>query len=198
MIRFLRRLGLGLAVLLLFVGGAVALLGPVRFPGLMGLIGEGGAPIPAIGGPFALTQANTGRPFTEANLRGGWTLIYFGYTFCPDVCPTDLAKAVQSLSLMDPARDTAPVLARYVALFSPRLIGLTGSAPEVAAAESDYHVYAEKQPVPNGGGTYFMNHSAFFYLVNPDGRAVAILPPNLDAKAMAASLQRSLSASPVS
>jgi protein SCO1/2 len=212
MIRFLRRLGLGLAVLLLFVGGAVALLGPARFPGLMGLIGEGGAPIPAIGGPFALTQANTGRPFTEANLRGGWTLIYFGYTFCPDVCPTDLAKAVQSLSLMgaaggritpifitvDPARDTAPVLARYVALFSPRLIGLTGSAPEVAAAESDYHVYAEKQPVPNGGGTYFMNHSAFFYLVNPDGRAVAILPPNLDAKAMAASLQRSLSASPVS
>jgi cytochrome oxidase Cu insertion factor (SCO1/SenC/PrrC family) len=206
MIRFLRGLGLALAVVFLFIGGALALLGPARFPGLMGLLNRGGGAAFPITGSFTLQDAATGRAFTRSDLRDGWTLLYFGYTFCPDICPTDLAKEVQALDLMgadgnritpvfitvDPARDTPAVLARYVALFSPRLIGLTGSPAEISAAERAFRVYAEKQPIPNGGGAYLMNHSAFFYLMNPAGAVAAILPPDLDAKAMADALRRSL------
>lgn len=211
MIRFLRRLGLALAVLMLFLGGVVLLVGPRHFPRLMALTGAGNASY-ALGGSFALTEAASGRPFTAEDLRGRWSLVYFGYTFCPDVCPTDLAKAVQALAQLgarqaeitpifvtvDPARDSGPVLTRYLALFSPRLIGLTGSAGAIAAAEQAFHVYAEKQPVPNGGGAYLMNHSAFFYLVNPQGRLAAVLPPDLDAAQMARAIGRALAAAPLS
>ena len=208
MIRFLRRLGLGLAALLLIAAGAVVVFGPARFPRLMSLL-SGNATF-TIGGPFALTVAANGQPFSDADLRGRWTLIYFGYTFCPDICPTDLAEAIQALSLMgkageairpifitvDPARDSPLVMARYVALFSPRLIGLTGSAAAIAQAERAFRVYAEKQPIPHGGGAYLMNHSVFFYLINPKGGIAAILSPDLGTGGMAAAMERALGATP--
>lgn len=211
MIRFLRRLAIALAVLLLLANGAVALLGPARFPGLMALWRQGAGPGLAVGGPFALVDAASGRPFTQDSFRGHWTLVYFGYTFCPDICPTDLAKAVQALAALgpeglaitpvfvtvDPARDTPAVMASYVALFSPRLRGLTGSQAAVDQAERAFRVYAEKLPVPNAGpGTYLMNHSAFFYLMNPKGEAAAILPPQQDASDMAAAIRRAMGAAP--
>jgi len=193
-------------VLLLLACGTMALVGPARFPGLMALLRQGGGAGLAVGGPFRLADAATGRPFTQADLLGRWTLIYFGYTFCPDICPTDLAKAVQALAALgpkgvaivpvfitvDPARDTPDVMARYVALFSPRLRGLTGSAAAIGQAERAFRVFAEKQAIPGGGGSYLMNHSAFFYLMNPAGEAAAILPPELDAAALAAAIRRAM------
>ena len=195
--------------MLLILGGLIAVLGPGRFPALVGLPDQGRATLP-VAGRFTLQNAASGRAFSQSDLKGGWTLLYFGYTFCPDICPTDLAKEIQALGLMgdagqritpvfvtvDPARDTAAVLARYVALFSPRLIGLTGSPAALGAARTAFHVYAEKQPIPNGGGAYFMNHSAFFYLTNPAGEIAAILKPELDAKGMAQALRRALGSTP--
>ncbi|MCB8879971.1 SCO family protein [Acidisoma cellulosilytica] len=207
MIRFLRRLSFALAALLILTVGVVSLVGPAHFPRLMGLLRQGAGTGLTVGGPFALLDAASGKPFTQDNLRGHWTLLYFGYTFCPDICPTDLAKAVQVLTSLgpdgaaitpvfitvDPARDTPSVMDRYVALFSPRLVGLTGSQTAIDQAESDFRVFAEKQPVPNGGsGAYLMNHSAFFYLMNPQGEAAAILPPQLDATGMVAAIRRAI------
>lgn len=206
-------MAVALAVLLLLACGAIALLGPARFPALMALLRQGAGVGLGIGGPFRLVDAATGRPFTQDDLRGRWTLIYFGYTFCPDVCPTDLAKAIQVLAALggtgaaitpvfitvDPARDTPDVMARYVGLFSPRLRGLTGSATAIGQAERAFRVYAERQAVPNAGaGVYLMNHSAFFYLMNPAGGAAAILPPELGATAMAAAIRRAMAVAPSS
>jgi protein SCO1/2 len=186
--------------------GVVSLVGPAHFPRLMSLLRQGAGTGLAVGGPFALVDAASGKPFTQDDLLGHWTLLYFGYTFCPDICPTDLAKAVQVLTSLgpdgeaitpvfvtvDPTRDTPAVMARYVVLFSPRLRGLTGSQAAIDAVEQDYRVFAEKQPVPNGGGAYLMNHSAFFYLMNPQGEAAAILPPQLDAAGMATAIRRAM------
>lgn len=210
MIRFLRHLSVALLVLLALAFGVVSLVGPSHFPRLMALWRQGSGAGLAVGGPFALVDAASGKVFTQDDLRGRWTLLYFGYTFCPDICPTDLAKAVQALSALgptgakvtpvfitvDPARDTPSVMARYVALFSPRMIGLTGSQAAIDAVEKDYRVFAEKQPVPKGGGAYLMNHSAFFYVMNPQGQAAAILPPQLDAAAMAAAISRAMGQAP--
>ncbi|MCB8876208.1 SCO family protein [Acidisoma silvae] len=202
----MRRLSLALLAAILLAVGAVSLIGPAHFPRLMALWRQGAGTGLAVGGPFALVDAASGKPFTQDDLLGHWTLLYFGYTFCPDICPTDLAKAVQALAALgpagnavtpvfitvDPARDTPAVMARYVALFSPRLRGLTGNPGAVAAAEDDFRVFAEKQPIPNGGGAYLMNHSAFFYLMNPRGEAVAILPPQLDAAGMAKAIREAM------
>jgi cytochrome oxidase Cu insertion factor (SCO1/SenC/PrrC family) len=209
MIRFLRRLAVALAVLLLLASGAIALVGPARVPGLMALLRQGAGAGLGVGGSFRLIDAATGRPFTQDDLRGHWSLLYFGYTFCPDICPTDLAKAVQAVAALgptgagimpvfitvDPARDTPDIMARYVALFSPRLRGLTGSEAAIDTAERVFRVFAEKQAAPGGGaGAYLMNHSAFFYLMNPAGAAAAILPPDLDTAAMADAIRRAMAA----
>lgn len=206
MIRFLRRLGLVLAALLLLGGGAVALLEESGAPWLRSWWRQAAGLALPLPGRLALVDAASGRAFTNADLRGRWTLLYFGYTFCPDICPTDLAEAVQALGLMgekaaavtpvfvtvDPARDKAEVLARYVQLFSPRLVGLTGSDPAITEAERMFRVYAEKQSVPQGGGAYLMNHSTFFYLVDPKGQVAAALSPDLGARGLARAIARHL------
>jgi protein SCO1/2 len=205
-IRFLRRLGLALAALLLVGGGTVALLGETAAPGLRTWWRQAAGLTLPLPGRLALVDAVSGRPFTDADLRGRWTLLYFGYTFCPDVCPTDLAAAVQALALMgkkanavtpvfvtvDPARDTPDVLARYVQLFSPRLMGLTGSAAAIAEAERMFRVYAVKQPIPQGGGAYLMNHSAYFYLVDPAGDVASMLSPDLQPRGLARAIEEKL------
>ena len=136
-----------------------------------------------IGGPFSLTD-QTGRPVTDADYRGRHMLIYFGFTFCPDVCPTELqvmasaldqlgrqADQVQPLFItVDPERDTPSQLAGYVSQFHPRMAGLTGTPEQIAAVARAYRVYYSKVPNKENDGYYTMDHSSFVYLMSPDGR----------------------------
>ena len=148
-----------------------------------------------IGAPFALVD-HTGKPRTDADFRGKLLLIYFGYSYCPDVCPTDLqqiglaidalgaaGEAVQPLFItLDPERDTVAHLADYVPLFHPRLIGLTGSADEIRKIALAYKVYYAKYPPGSPG--YVIDHSSFIYLVDQAGKYVGFFPPNTSADRM--------------
>jgi protein SCO1/2 len=171
-----------LVVLSAFVGGLVLFLGVILYA--TGQFGVGAAGPSAIGGPFTLTDQN-GKPFTEANLKGRPTLVFFGYTHCPDVCPTTLFEMSEVLRTMgkdagranavfvtvDPARDTPAVLKDYLSAFDPHLTGLTGTAAGVASIEKEYRVYSKKVPTENGD--YSMDHSAVIYLMDKNGRFVA-------------------------
>jgi cytochrome oxidase Cu insertion factor (SCO1/SenC/PrrC family) len=148
-----------------------------------------------IGGPFALID-HTGKPRTDEDFRGKLLLIYFGYSSCPDVCPTDLqqiglavdglgagAEAVQPLFItLDPERDTSEHLADYVPLFHPRLIGLTGSAEQIRRVALAYKVYYAKYPPDSPD--YVIDHSAFIYLVDKAGKYVGFFPPGTTADRM--------------
>jgi cytochrome oxidase Cu insertion factor (SCO1/SenC/PrrC family) len=134
-----------------------------------------------IGGPFTLTDQH-GEQVTEQDFSGRFMLVYFGYTFCPDICPTSLtvmaaaldrlpeeqaAQVVPILITVDPARDTVEQLAAYAPLFHPRLVALTGSEEQVRAAARAYRVYYH---VPEEeGDAYLVDHSTFVYLMGPDG-----------------------------
>ena len=160
---------------------------------------------PVIGGPFTLLDSN-GKPVTDRDFRGKYLLVYFGYTFCPDVCPTTLneitttldslgAKAarVQPLFVtVDPQRDTPAVLRTYTAVFSPRLIALTGTQEQIAAIEKEYRVYAAVHRTGNGSNDYTMDHSSIIYLMDPDGRFLAPIPADEGGDAMAADIARHL------
>jgi protein SCO1 len=138
----------------------------------------------AVGGPYALTDQD-GKPRASIDFRGKYQLVYFGYSFCPDVCPTTLAVMAAALDKMgvdqnrivpvfitvDPARDSPPVLKKYMAAFGPRFIGLTGSAQQIAQVEKEFRVYAKKQPLADGN--YGMDHSSVIYLMGPDGKLVS-------------------------
>lgn len=160
--------------------------------------------LPPLGGPFTLVD-HTGRTVTQADFGGKLKLIYFGYTYCPDVCPTELstiaavmdrlgpdAERVQPLFIsIDPVRDTVPHMAGYVALFHPRLVGLTGTAEQVATAARAYRVYYAK--APNGGETdYLMDHSSFVYLTGPDGTVKTIFPAKTTPETMADGIRKTL------
>lgn len=160
----------------------------------------------AIGGHFTLTGHN-GKRASDTNFRGKYPIYYFGFTNCPDVCPTDLAQIGQALRsfektdparaarvqpffiTVDPERDTPPVLAKYVEAFHPRLIGLTGTPNEIAATAKAFAIYYAKQPVDGAGG-YTMNHNRIAYLFGPKGEPIAILPAEKGAAAIAAELDR--------
>jgi cytochrome oxidase Cu insertion factor (SCO1/SenC/PrrC family) len=136
-----------------------------------------------IGGPFSLVDQR-GKQVTEQDFAGRFMLVYFGYTFCPDICPLTLAtmaQAIEQLSpeqadqvvpifiTVDPERDTVKQLASYAPLFSPRLVALTGTPEQIKQAAKAYRVYFAK--VAGGGSSdYLMDHSAFIYLMGPDGR----------------------------
>jgi cytochrome oxidase Cu insertion factor (SCO1/SenC/PrrC family) len=149
-----------------------------------------------VGGPFTLVD-HTGRTRTDADFRGKLLLVYFGYTYCPDVCPTDLqqiglaidklgpaGKAVQPLFIsVDPERDTTEVLARYVVLFHPRLIGLTGTPEQIRAAAGAYKAYYAKYKPPEGGD-YVIDHTGFVYLMDGTGAFRGFFPPGTSADRM--------------
>lgn len=141
----------------------------------------------SIGGPFTLTD-QTGKQVTDADYRGRFMLVYFGYTFCPDVCPLGLQTIAAALDelpaevqdqivplfiTVDPERDTVPVMRDYVAAFHPRLVGLTGSEAEVTAAVRAYRVYASRSSAPAGDDGYLVDHSTFTYLMDRQGRYLA-------------------------
>jgi protein SCO1/2 len=138
----------------------------------------------AIGGPFELTD-QAGQPVTEKNLQGRPTLIFFGFTHCPDVCPTELFEISEVLRAMgtdadrvnayfvsvDPERDTRAAMKDYLSSFDPHLKGLTGDPAAVAKIISDYRVYAKKVPLKDGD--YTMDHTALIYLMDRDGKFVS-------------------------
>jgi protein SCO1/2 len=138
----------------------------------------------AIGGPFQLTD-QAGRTVTEKNMHGRPTLIFFGFTHCPDICPTSLFEMSEVLRAMgkdadrvnayfisvDPERDTTDAMKDYLSSFDPHLEGLTGSPEQVAKVISAYRVYARKVPLKDGD--YTMDHTALIYLMDRDGKFVA-------------------------
>lgn len=146
---------------------------------------------PALGGPFSLID-HTGKAVTDMDFRGKFMLVFFGYTFCPDICPTELQVIADSLDILgesgavvqplfitvDPERDTPEELADYVAAFHPRLLGLTGSAEQIAAAAAVYKASYVKLEDPGSGedASYFMGHSSSTYLVGPGGRVLYTFP----------------------
>ncbi|WP_027570001.1 SCO family protein [Bradyrhizobium sp. URHA0013] len=138
----------------------------------------------AIGGPFQLTDQN-GKAITDKNLKGKPTLIFFGYTHCPDVCPTSLFEISEVLRALgkdadkvnavfisvDPERDTPAAMKDYLSSFDPHLEGLSGDPAETAKVITSYRVYAKK--VPTKDGDYTMDHTALIYLMDRDGRFVS-------------------------
>jgi len=148
-----------------------------------------------VGGPFTLTD-QAGNVRTDKDFRGKLMLVYFGFTFCPDVCPTDLqamALAVDKLGqdgddlqpifiTVDPERDTAAHLADYVPLFHKRLIGLTGSAEAIQKVADAYKVYYAKVPLKDAD--YTVDHTAYIYLMDRDGNYLGFFPPGTSADRM--------------
>jgi protein SCO1/2 len=154
-----------------------------------------------IGGPFALVD-HMGHQRTDTDFRGKLMLVYFGFTHCPDVCPTDLqamglaldklgplGDAVQPLFItLDPERDTPANLADYVAMFHPRMVGLSGDAQTIRAAAGAYRVYYAKVEI-GGGSDYTIDHSGFVYLMDRDGRYLGFFPPGTSAERMIAGMK---------
>ncbi|WP_176501756.1 SCO family protein [Sphingomonas sp. HMP9] len=159
-----------------------------------------------IGGGFTLTNQN-GQTITDQAFAGQYRIMYFGYTFCPDVCPTDVqaigaavkkleasdpaiaAKIVPVFVTVDPARDTPAVLKQFVSTFHPRMVGLTGTDAQIAAIKTEYAVYSSKGDASPGGG-YLVNHSRQAYLMDPDGKPIALLPQEQGPDAVATEIKR--------
>lgn len=160
----------------------------------------------AIGGPFTLVDQD-GRTVSDRDFAGRYMLVYFGYTFCPDVCPLDVqkmatalrafekrdparaAKVVPIFITVDPERDTPAVLKAFVSAFHPRLIGLTGSVAQIDAAKVAYRVYAKKAGAP-GAADYLVDHTAMTYLMGPDGKPISFADHGVTADQVAADLDK--------
>jgi protein SCO1/2 len=198
-------MSIGAARVLVLLGAFVA--GLVLF-GAVVFIVTGRSPAPValtstVGGPFSLTDQNA-KPITDQDFKGHPFLVFFGFTHCPDVCPTTLfevsevlralgprGKDVRALFVtVDPERDTPAVLKDYLSSFDPRVIGGTGDPEAIAAIEKSYRVYAKK--VPLEGGNYTMDHSAVVYLMDKNGRFVAPFKMKRRPEEAAAEIERYL------
>jgi cytochrome oxidase Cu insertion factor (SCO1/SenC/PrrC family) len=202
MLKIVRYSAVALIVVLLTGWGVAWLRGGGKL-GLddIGLALPGGV---SMGGPFTLVNT-AGETVTEASFRGRWMLVYFGFTYCPDVCPTELqtmssaldrlgpqaAKIVPVFITIDPERDTPAALAEYVKLFDERLVGLTGSKEQIAAAAKSYRVYYARAKGKDATD-YLMDHSSFIYLIGPDGGFRALFRQGMPAQDMADSLKSRL------
>jgi cytochrome oxidase Cu insertion factor (SCO1/SenC/PrrC family) len=150
-----------------------------------------------VGGPFTLTDQDGARR-SLADFRGKLVLLYFGFTYCPDVCPTDLmtvGNLIRSLGpageqvqpvfvTLDPARDKPEVLRAYVASFHPRFVALTGTESEIRRIATSYKVYFEKVKPP-GVNTYLIDHTAYVFLLDREGKFVTLFPPATPQERMA-------------
>lgn len=170
-------------------------------------LAAGSAAGSASGGPFSLVD-HFGKPVTDKDFRGRFMLVFFGYTFCPDVCPTELkvisdamdilgeaGRKVQPLFVtVDHERDTPDVLADYVKSFHPSLIGLTGSAKQIEAAAGVFKVgyvkLEDPSPAKEKSAEYFMGHSSSTYLVGPDGKALFTFPQGIGPEELAREVGR--------
>ncbi|MCO6419389.1 SCO family protein [Siccirubricoccus sp. KC 17139] len=223
MLRVIRLLAF---LLILLLGGAWALAWATRAPeeslvdafanriaqlfgGQAPVAAMGGISLPqgmTLGGSFSLVNQD-GRAVTERDYAGRWMLVYFGYSYCPDVCPTELGAMTAALDQLgplaeqvvpvfvsvDPERDTPAHLADYVSRFHPRLQGLTGTPEQVAEAARRFRVYYAKVQRPDMTD-YLMDHSSFVYLVGPDARVRSLFRPDTSPEAMAAAVQAQLGA----
>ena len=177
-------------------GPAVAVTGPTSSQGTA-----------LVGGPFELVDQN-GRPRSAADFRGRYMLIYFGYTYCPDICPTSLLAMTQGLDLLaetdpetaakvapifitvDPERDTVETMAAYASSFHEDLVALTGTAEQTAGAAKAYRVYYARHE--DGGGDYLMDHTSLIYLMGPDGAYLSHFGHTAQADEIAAGLRQYL------
>lgn len=189
-----------LPLVLLAVGGAVVATTLTRNRGPQ----EAMSSTASIGGPFTLV-ATDGKTVTDQTYRGKWLFIYFGYTFCPDACPTALnnigialeklgseANKIQPLFItVDPKRDTVQVMADYLKSFDPRIVGLTGSPAQTDGAAKAYRVYVA--PQKNEGDDYLVDHSAYFYLMDPQGKFVNVVAGDVPGDQMADKLRKMIS-----
>ncbi len=189
-------------VFTLLIAGTIALSGcgaatPAEEPPLAGA---------AIGGDFALTNSK-GQTVRWGDFAGKYRVVYFGYAFCPDVCPTDMQRVAQGLKVLkgqdpakaakiqpifitiDPERDTEAVVGEFTAAFSPDIIGLTGTPEQIAATAKTFKVFYAKGETTPGGG-YLVDHSNITYLFGPDGEPIATLPTDLGGDAVAAELAK--------
>ena len=159
-----------------------------------------------IGGPFTLTDQN-GRARTDADFAGKYRIMYFGYTFCPDVCPVDVAHLVAGYRVfaktdparaakitpvfvsVDPERDTPAVLRQFTAAFDPALVGLTGTPEQIAAITKAYGVVVQIQKTP-GNPNYLVDHSRSAYLMAPDGKPIALLSQDAKPDVIAGELSK--------
>lgn len=160
-----------------------------------------------IGGPFELTS-ETGRSITSDELIDGPTLIYFGYTFCPDVCPLDTSKMAAAVDMLaedgievkpvfitvDPARDTPEALAKWTDLVHPRLIGLTGTPEEIRTVADEYRVYYQKVELDDSAVGYVMDHTTYYYLMTPGQGLTAMFRDEITPDGLASDIERVLAA----
>jgi protein SCO1/2 len=184
-------MGLLLAALLLGAGG------------FMWLSGGGGNNPVSIGGPFTL-EDGAGKPVSDRDFRGKYMLVYFGYTFCPDVCPTTLAAVADAMDKLgpdaakvrpvfitvDPARDTPAVVGKYAAAFGPSITGLTGTPEEIASVAKEYRVYYAEHRTGPGPNEYSMDHSSVLYLMDPQGGFLAPVRADQSGDEIAANLKK--------
>lgn len=187
--------------LIVVMAAALAVLGYVGVRLYQELVQSAEQVQVAIGGPFSLTD-QTGATRTEKDLLGHPTVVYFGYTYCPDVCPTELVNIVGALDQLgpeakqvravfitiDPERDTTKVMADFVENLGGGIIGLTGTPEQVAQAARAYRVYYQKAK-PKADGSYTVDHSGFVYILDKQGRYTAHLGPNAAPEKIAARLR---------
>jgi protein SCO1 len=185
-----------LAISVAFLAGLVACAGLALL-----LAGPAVQQVAAIGGPFRLTDQN-GRTVTDEDFKGHPFLVFFGYTHCPDICPTTLFEISEMLRALgpdadraralfitvDPERDTAAVMKDYLSNFDPHVEGLTGDPAQIAAVAKAYRAYYKKVPLDDGG--YTMDHMAVIYLMDKDGRFVSTFSLKRTTEAAAADLRR--------
>ncbi|MBL9012172.1 MAG: SCO family protein [Alphaproteobacteria bacterium] len=189
--------------------GLIALAAAVATAAVMLLAMGTPAPRPAaagdVGGAFTLTDQD-GRRVTEADFRGRYLLLFFGFTNCPDVCPMTLGRIADALDIapalkekltpvlvsVDPERDTPANLKAYLAFFGPEFRGLTGSPEEIAAVLKAYKVYAKRTELPDSALEYTMDHSSLIFLYGPDGAFITAFDPSLDAAGLAAELTKTV------
>jgi len=171
-----------------------------KVPGLGRVVTTGQADV---GGPFQLTD-QSGKRVSDKDFRGRYMLIYFGYSFCPDVCPTTLAVMAQALEKLggragrvtpvfitiDPERDTPKVLDEYMKSFGPAFVGLTGSPAEIKDVEKKFRVYAAKKPLE--GGNYGMDHSSVLYLMGPNGKMISFFDETVSPDDLAKELKQKI------
>lgn len=158
---------------------------------------------PSLGGSFTLVNQD-GKIVTERDFLGKYRLVYFGYTFCPDMCPTGLQSLARTLDLLkedssrvrtlfitiDPARDTPAKLKEYVSSFNPTIVALTGNAQQIAEIAKAYQVYYSKQETAENEGEYVMDHSSLIYLMDPAGKLIATYPEEVDPKVLVSALRK--------
>ena len=180
---------------------ALLLLGTGAF---LWLSGETGGPL--VGGPFSLVDGD-GHTVSDRDFRGKYMLVYFGYTFCPDVCPTTLNEVSEALDhlgakadklqpifiTVDPKRDTPAVVKQYATAFTPKLLGLTGTPDEIAKVANEYRVYYAEHRTGPGPNDYTMDHSSVLYLMGPDGQFIAPIRTDETGPEIAADLGKLIS-----